>query len=333
MKLALPPALARFRSLQSVLGLGIIFLLAVCLSPRATDGSIIFLDPQNLTDILRQQSEVGIIALAMTFVIISGGIDLSVGSVLAFCASLLALLMVRWQPSGLPETLHMTAAIVATLAAATLLGVINGSLIARLRIQPFVMTLAAMIGVRGLARWSTENNNIDFGFGQDLSAHFAAAFSGKPLVIGLWIAAAILFYVLLEYTIFGRYARAVGENERAAAYTGLPIVRIKVAAYALCSLAAGAAGIIHAARSHQGNPNDGVAYELDAIAAVVIGGTPLTGGSGSIGGTVIGTLIMGVLTNMLRLLLVDANSELMIKAVIIVAAVWLQSARSSGTRA
>ena len=331
MKLTLPPALARFRGLQSVLGLALIVLLAICLSPRAADGSIIFLDPQNLTDILRQQSEIGIIALAMTLVIISGGIDLSVGSVLAFSASFLALLLVRWQPGG-PAALHLTAALAATLAAATILGVLNGSLIARLRIQPFVMTLAAMIGIRGLARWSTENNNIDFGFGQDLSAYFAVAFSGKPFVIGLWIAAAVLFHVLLEYTLFGRYARAVGENERAAAYTGLPIVRVKIAAYALCSLAAGAAGIIHAARSHQGNPNDGVAYELDAIAAVVIGGTPLTGGRGSIIGTVIGTLIMGVLTNMLRLLLVDANSELMIKAVIIVAAVWLQSARGAGAR-
>ena len=189
------------------------------------------------------------------------------------------------------------------------------------------MTLATMIGIRGLTRWMTDNSNIDFGFGSDTPARFTTIFSDKILVIGLWVAAAVVFYVLLEYTVFGRYIRAVGENERAAGYTGLPIRRVKAAVYTLCGLAAGVAGVLHAARAHQGNPNDGVAYELDAIAAVVIGGTSLAGGKGSILSTVVGTLIMGILTNVLRLRLIDSNGELMIKAVIIVVAVWMQSAR------
>jgi ribose transport system permease protein len=312
--------------LRSVFGLIFIFLLAVIFSPRTGHGGVIFLEPGNLSDVLRQQAEIGLIALAMTLVIISGGIDLSVGSVLAFSASLTGLLLVRWQP-GIGATEHVALAIVAALGASALLGVINGGVIARLRIQPFIMTLATMIGVRGLARWMTDNNNIDFGFGEDVSARFAEALSGKLLVIGLWIAGAVVFYILLEYTVFGRYTRAVGENEKAAGYTGLPIARIKVAVYILCGLAAGAAGVLHAARSHQGNPNDGIAYELDAIAAVVIGGTPLSGGQGSILGTVMGTLIMGILTNLLRLRMIDANMEFIIKAIIIVIAVWLQSSR------
>ncbi|MDR2676238.1 MAG: ABC transporter permease [Opitutaceae bacterium] len=323
MKIKLPMFPGRFRE---VLGLVLIFAAAAAFSPAGSGGENIFLQFDNLTDILRQQAEIGIIALAMTLVIIAGGIDLSVGSLLAFVASLAAMLLVKWQP-GLGAGAHIAAALLAALAASALLGFLNGIVIARLRVQPFIVTLATMIGVRGLARWMTDNTNIDFGFGDNVSAKFADIFSEKLFVIGLWGAAALVFYVLLEFTVFGRHARAVGENEKTAGYTGLPIRRTKVLVYSLCGLAAGVAGLIHAARSYQGNPNDGVAYELDAIAAVVIGGTALAGGKGSIFGTVVGALIMGVLTNILRLRLIDTNVEFMIKAVIIVAAVWLQSAR------
>jgi ribose transport system permease protein len=130
--------------------------------------------------------------------------------------------------------------------------------------------------------------------------------------------------VVLERTVFGRYVRAIGDNEKAGRYTGLPIRRVKIWVYALAGLLTGIAGVLYAAENHQGNPNAGVAYELDAIAAVVIGGASLAGGSGSIGGTVIGTLIMGVLTNILRLKNVDSNVEMMVKAVIIVLAVAIQ---------
>ena len=325
MKLAIPPWLAR---LQVIASLVVIFVLAIVFSPRAGDDSIIFLDPGNLTDVLRQQAEIGIIALGMTLVILSGGIDLSVGSVVALSASVVAMGLVRWTPS-LSPALHMAAAMAVAVAVCTAVGALNGALIARLRIQPFIMTLASMIGVRGMTRWLTDNTNIDFGFGQDLSARFSTLYANKGLDIGVWVVLIVVFAVLLRYTSFGRYTRAVGENEKAAFFTGLPIRRVKLAVYTLSGFATGLVGIIHAARSHQGNPNDGVAYELDAIAAVVIGGTPLSGGQGSIFGTVIGTLIMGILTNILRLRLIDANLELMIKAVIIVTAVWLQSNRKT----
>jgi len=129
---------------------------------------------------------------------------------------------------------------------------------------------------------------------------------------------------VLDRTVFGRYVRAIGDNEKAGRYTGLPIRGVKIRVYALAGLLTGIAGVLYAAENHQGNPNAGVAYELDAIAAVVIGGASLAGGSGSIGGTVIGTLIMGILTNILRLKNVDSNVEMMVKAVIIVLAVGIQ---------
>jgi len=320
--------LAARDDVKSGIALAAIVLLAIAISPMAADGTRIFLELGNLTDILRQISVIGIISLAMTLVILTGGIDLSVGSILALSTSLVAMGLTRaWLTYG--YSLHLFYAIAACLVACTLVGAINGIAIAVLDIQPFIVTLASMIGVRGLAKWVTQNANIDIGFGQDVAAHFAAIFRHKSLVIGSYAALAIAFWILLGRTVFGRYVRAVGDNETAARYAGLPMRWVKTIVYSLSGLLAGYAGVLYAAENHQGNPNSGVAYELDAIAAVVIGGTRLSGGRGSITGTVIGTLIMGVLTNMLRLKNVDSNVEMMVKAVIIVVAVALQKQRKS----
>ncbi|HEY1848190.1 MAG TPA: ABC transporter permease [Opitutaceae bacterium] len=305
------------------IGLLLVVLLGILLSPRDAHGGLIFLSAGNLSDVLLQQGEIGIIALAMTLVIIAGGIDLSVGSVLAFGASLAGVLLVRWAP-GIPAAAQVVATVAAVVAAGALLGAVNGVVIANLRLQPFVMTLAAMIGVRGLTRWMTGNTNIDFGFDAAPSARFSDLLSGKPFILSAWAALAVAAHLLLTRTVLGRHLRAIGESEKAAAFTGLPIRAERTFTYVACGAAAAFAGLIHAARSHQGNPNDGVAYELDAIAAVVIGGTSLSGGQGTIIGTVTGTLVLGVLTNVLRLHMVDSNVELMAKAVIIIVAVWLQ---------
>ncbi len=316
----MPSLLRRTPSLAALLG---IVVLAILISPMASDGSRIFLQPGNLTDILRQISLIGIISLAMTFVILTGGIDLSVGSILALATTLVAMALTRaWPDAGFAS--HIVRAILAALAACTLLGMVNGVVIATLRIQPFVVTLASMIGVRGLAKWLSRNENIDIGFGSDVAARFAELFREKRIVIGAYVVAVALFALSLATTVFGRHVRAIGDNETAARYTGLPIRRTKVSVYALSGLMSGISGVLYAAENHQGNPNAGVAYELDAIAAVVIGGTPLSGGKGSVSGTIVGTLIMGVLTNMLRLNNVDSNVEMMIKAVIIVLAVAVQ---------
>jgi ribose transport system permease protein len=298
-------------------------MLAGLTSPIAADGSRIFFEAGNLTDILRQVSLIGIISLGMTLVILTGGIDLSVGSVLALSSTVVAATLT---PSW-PETaasLHILSAMTLAVMACAAIGAINGFLIARLRVQAFIVTLAAMIGVRGLAKWFTGNENIDIGFGADVAAQFADVLRQKAVIIGSYIALAALFWVLLSKTVFGRHVRAIGDNPIAAVYAGLPIVRTQIWVYTLAGLLAGVAGVLYAAENHQGNPNAGVAYELDAIAAVVIGGTRLAGGQGTIGGTIVGTLIIGVLTNLLRLNNVDSNVEMMIKAAIIVLAVALQ---------
>jgi ribose transport system permease protein len=308
--------------LKSAAALAAIIVLAILISPTASDGSRIFLEPGNLTDILRQVSLIGIISLAMTFVILTGGIDLSVGSILALATSLVAMFLTRaWG--------GMAAAILVAVAASAAVGAVNGAVIAMLRIQPFIVTLASMIGIRGLAKWLTNNANIDIGFGRDVAAEFAALFRQKWVVIGSYALAAAAFWLMLSRTVFGRYVRAVGDNELASKYAGLPLGSTKVWVYLMSGMLSGFAGVLYAAENHQGNPNAGVAYELDAIAAVVIGGTRLSGGKGSIAGTIVGTLIMGVLTNMLRLKNVDSNVEMMIKAVIIVLAVAAQRGRNA----
>ncbi len=319
------PSAGMLRKARSVAALIGILILAVLVSPTAADGSRIFPQAGNLTDILRQVSLIGILSLAMTFVILTGGIDLSVGSILALSTALTAMFLTRGY------TTHIGLAILAAVVCSALAGAVNGAVVAGTRIQPFIVTLASMIGVRGLAKWLTNNQNIDIGFGHDLAAEFAAIFREKAIVIGCYACAAALFWVVLTRTVFGRHVRAVGDNEKAAEYAGLPIAATKIWVYTLSGLFSGFAGVLYAAENHQGNPNAGVAYELDAIAAVVIGGTRLSGGQGFISGTIVGTLIMGVLTNMLRLNNVDSNVEMMIKAVIIVlAVVAVQRERNGG---
>ena len=298
-------------------------MIAIVISPSAFDGSRIFLQLGNLTDILRQVSIVGIISLAMTFVILTAGIDLSVGSTLALSTCIAAMILTRWH-TGLSYGLEIAVAITAALVAGAAVGAVSGVVIAAFDVQPFVVTLAGMIGIRGLAKWYSNNANIDIGFGTDVASVFAEIFRTKTVVIGSYAILAILFGVLLSRTVFGRHVRAIGDNERAARFAGLPIRRVKVIVYMLSGLLSAAGGVLYAAENHQGNPNSGIAYELDAIAAVVIGGTRLSGGRGSISGTVIGTLMIGILTNMLRLNNVDSNVEMMVKALIIILAVAVQ---------
>ncbi len=318
----------KLRRLQSMVGLIGIILVAILVSPRTRHGEIIFLEWGNLTDIVRQVSEIGVIALAMTMVVLTAGIDLSVGSTLAISACISAIVLTHGSAT-MGIGIHIALAVAAALAVSGAAGLVNGWVISRFAIQPFIVTLAAMIGLRGLARWLTNNTNIDFGFGQDVTAVFAEDFAQKAVVIGCFVGLAVIFGILLKRTVFGRYVRAIGDNPKAALYAGIPVVRVKIWVYFLCGLLSGLAGVLHAAQCHQGNPNDGVAYELEAIAAVVIGGTSLAGGKGSIVGTIIGTLTMGILTNILRLKMVDSNVELMIKAVIIVVAVWAQSKKQA----
>ena len=308
---------------KSLMVLIFVVLLAMILSPRQhSSGRILFLTSENLSDILRQVSENGIIAVGMTFVILSAGIDLSVGSLLALSATICARILTAWSFMALP--VHILLAICLPLLLTSIYGSLYGLVIAKLKIQPFIVTLAAMIGIRGFARSLTGNANIDIGFGDEVSAVFADMISPKPVVISIFIFISLVMMLVLSRTVFGLRVKSLGDNREGARYAGIPVTRTLIHTYALSGLLSGIAGILHAAQNHQGSPNDGANYELDAIAAVIIGGTRMAGGRGSILGTIIGVFILGVLSNILRLKGLDSNVDMMAKASIIILAVWAQ---------
>jgi ribose transport system permease protein len=315
---------ARLGQLRAFLGLAAVLALAVVFSP-VRRGELIFLDPGNLSDILRQVSERGILAVGMTFVILAGGIDLSVGSVLALAATLSAVMLMQGG-YGVPETL------LAVLAAGLGIGVVNALVVTKGRIQAFVVTLAMMSAARGAARLVSGGSGVEVGYGPGGAPASFAVLGGKlgqlvPVPALIFLATVGIAWVVLNRTRFGRHVHAVGSNETASRLSGVRVDRVKLGVFAICSLLAALAGVIHCAQLEQGNPNDGVAYELDAIAAVVIGGTALSGGTGTVVGTLAGTLIIGIINNVLGLRNIDANLQLVFKGAIIVGAVLLQRRR------
>jgi len=314
----------RLPRLSGVLGLAAVLVLAMVSSPMR-GGRAVFLEVGNLTDILRQVAEKGIIAAGMTPVIISGGIDLSVGSVLALSATLAGSLLMRSGAGVWP----MVAAVV---AAGCLCGLINGLVVARWRIQPFIATLAMMSAVRGVARYLSGGAAIPLGFGEGGAPESFRALAAPvvpfvPMPAVLFLVSVGAIALVMSWTRAGRYFYAIGDNELTARLAGVRVGLYKASAYVLCAGMAALAGIIHCAQLEQGNPNDGVGYELDAIAAVVIGGTSLSGGVGTVGGTLVGTLIIGIINNSMGLNNVDANLQLILKGAIILAAVLVQTRR------
>lgn len=316
-----PLGRVRLGRLQPFLGLAAVIVLACVLSP-VRRGALVFLEPGNLSDILRQVSERGILAVGMTFVILAGAIDLSVGSVLALAATLSAVLLMR----GGYGTATTVAAV---LLAGLVIGAVNALVVTRGRVQAFVVTLAMMSAARGAARLVSGGSGVEIGYGAGGAPASFAVLGGKlgalvPTPALIFLATVAGAWVVLETTRFGRYVHAVGSNEAATRLSGVPVDRVKFGVFAICGLLAALAGIVHCAQLEQGNPNDGVAYELDAIAAVVIGGTALSGGTGTVAGTLAGVLIIGIINNALALNNVDANLQLVLKGVIIVGAVLLQ---------
>jgi ribose transport system permease protein len=285
-------------------------------------------------DTLRQASVFGILACGMTLVIITAGIDLSVGSVLALTAVCFSILSIHW---GWPAWL----AIPACLLVGAGCGAISGGLIARFAIQPFVVTLAMMVFSRGLAKYvsggmkvSTAVQNADGTYSYvDVPGIFLAIDSrllgGNITVVTLiFIACVAVSWVGLSRLRWGRYLYAIGGNEPAARLSGVPVAGMKILAYGLSGLFAAVAGICQAAQEQQGDPEAGIAYELSAIAIVVIGGTSLMGGRGGIGLTLLGTLIIGYIDKILSINAVGEASRLMLTGTIIVAAVLVQRRRA-----
>jgi ribose transport system permease protein len=275
-----------------------------------------FLDVSNLLNVLRQTSINAVIAMGMTFVILTAGIDLSVGAILALCGAFAASLIA----GGFGLLIAMLIVLLAGLA----LGAVSGLIITYGAVQPFIATLVSMTVLRGAVLVFSNGTPIDASSG---AASNAFGNLGAGYVFGIpipVIAAAIVFvgcWVTLTQTRFGRYVYAIGGNENVTRLSGVNVTWIKIAVYAVSGLLSALAGVILTARLQSAQPTAGTGYELDAIAAVVVGGTSLAGGSGSMTGTLIGALIIGILNNALNLMDVSSYYQMIAKGSVILLAV------------
>ena len=382
-------------------GLLLICLIGALASPHSSSGNNIFLSYGNLTDVLRQVSITGLVATGMTMVILLGGIDLSVGSVMGFSTIICAMLLTksgwtaasimgvpaavavsfmavaflarfvfsglasghdetagrrreialgRWRGMWIPILLGLAAAVAVAWfttnqvptkfgvlgvllvapCVALVLGAVNGVLIVAGRLQPFIATLAMMVGALGIARLTAGQDNavVAVYTGTNATETFevlrSMLWGVVPMPSVFFLAAIILFGAILRFTAFGRYAYAIGGNIEAAKLSGIKVVQVQLTAYLLSGLLAGIAGVLFVAQYRQGKPDAGAGLELDAIAAVVIGGTSLMGGRGSLAGTLVGVLIFGLLSDILQLQNIDSNVQLVMKGLIIVCTVLVQ---------
>lgn len=276
-----------------------------------------FLTANNLLNLLLQVTSNALIAFGMTFVILTGGIDLSVGSILALSSALTAGLL----GSGMPVTL----AILISLILGCILGMMNGLLISYGKLAPFIVTLATMTIFRGATLVYTNGNPITKG----LSDTFLFQFLGQGYIVGIPFPVIIMFivfivlYVLLHKTSFGKSVYAIGGNEKAAYISGVKLNKVKIIIYSISGIMASISGLIITSRLSSAQPTAGASYEMDAIAAVVLGGTSLSGGKGRILGTLIGALIIGVLNNGLNIIGVSAFWQQVVKGVVILIAVLI----------
>lgn len=274
-----------------------------------------FLTVNNLLTVGLQTSIISIAAIGMTFTIITGGIDLSVGSVAALCGALAAGFAVR---NGLPSYL----AILLAILAGTALGAVNGALIVLGRMPPFVATLAMLAAARGLTLVYTDGRPVS-GLDESFTALGTGHIFGVPTPFVILIIAAFLAHTLLRHTVFGLHVYAIGGGEETARLSGVSARQVKFFVYVISGLTAALTGIILTARLWSAQPNAGAGLELDAIAASVLGGTSLAGGTGTIGGTVAGAFIIGALSNGLNLLQVPSYNQQVVKGLVFILAVLL----------
>lgn len=287
-----------------------------------------FLSTRNILNVLRQSSINGILAIGMTFVILTRGIDLSVGSVAAFAgvvAASLATTSSTGMVAGAPYPAVM--AIVAGLAAGMACGSVSGAIVARFNVPAFVVTLGMLSAARGLTLIYSGGRPIP-ALTEEFRWIGTGSIWGIPVPIFLLLGTFAVAHFVLTQTRFGRHVYAVGGNPHAAKVSGLPVRKIRFSVYIIAGALAGLAGMVLAARTGSGLPQAGIAYELDAIAAVVIGGTSLAGGVGRVTGTLIGALLIGVMNNGLDLMGVESYYQQVIKGILIVAAVMLDQSKN-----
>ncbi|MGL6154460.1 MAG: ribose ABC transporter permease [Cetobacterium sp.] len=275
-----------------------------------------FLSFMNILNVLRQTSVNSVIAIGMTLVILTGGIDLSVGSILAISGALCAGMMAMG--------INSVVAIILSLVAGFLFGVLNGVLVSKGKLQPFIVTLVTMTLLRGATLVYTDGKPIPVRDGGFLFENIGEGYLFNiPIPIYIMVLLFVAGYFVLNHTKFGRYIYAIGGNEEATKLSGINTDKIKILVYGISGILSALAGIIITSRLWSAQPTAGSGYELDAIAAVVLGGTSLAGGVGRITGTALGAIIIGVLGNALNLLDVSSYYQMMIKAIVILAAVLM----------
>lgn len=300
-----------FQKFLPFISLALLFVVLSIASPY-------FLTATNLASVIRQTAVINIMALGMTLVIVSGGIDLSVGSVLAFSGVIGTMTMVTGGSVPL--------GIAAGIAGGTMWGCANGLMISKLRLPPFIVTLGTLGIVRGLTLVISGGLPV-VGLPKEHSFLGEGTIGPAPFVLLILVVCAIVTHFAMRSTKLGRYTYAIGSNEAAAVYAGIPVARYKVAIYAICGMLTGMAGMIETSRLMTGQPTAGVSYELQVIAAVVIGGGSLAGGEGTVIGTLIGAFIMGLLSNGSDLLGVNPYWQQVIIGAVIILAVALDEAR------
>nr|WP_251713045.1 ribose ABC transporter permease [Lactococcus ileimucosae] len=306
----------KFSSLTTLLALIVLMIVITIINPN-------FLTTNNLLNLLLQVTANGFIAFGMTFVILTSGIDLSVGSILALSSAITAGLIAN----GMPVPL----AIVVALLLGGVLGMINGLLISFGKLVPFIVTLATMTIFRGATLVYTNGNPIT----QGMSNSYLFKFLGQGYILGipfpviLMFAVFIILYIVLHKTAFGKSVYALGGNEKAAYISGIKLNKVKILIYTISGVMASISGLIITSRLSSAQPTAGASYEMDAIAAVVLGGTSLMGGKGSLIGTLIGALIIGVLNNGLNIIGVSAFWQQVVKGVVILIAVMLDRLKTS----
>ncbi|THB27468.1 ribose ABC transporter permease [Providencia sp. MGF014] len=298
---------------KSLIALLVLIAIVSTLSPN-------FFTVNNLFNILQQTSVNAIMAVGMTLVILTSGIDLSVGSLLALTGAVAA--------SMVGAEVNALVAVAEALALGAAIGACTGVIVAKGKVQAFIATLVMMLLLRGVTRVYTDGSPINTGFSDnaDLFGWFGIGRPfGIPTPVWLMIIVFAAAWYMLHHTRLGRYIYALGGNEAATRLSGINVDRIKIVVYALCGLLAALASVIEVARLSSAQPMAGNGYELDAIAAVVLGGTSLAGGKGRIVGTLIGALILGFLNNGLNLLGISSNYQMIVKAVVILLAVLVDN--------
>jgi ribose transport system permease protein len=321
--LARPLALFHSDAIQRLLAFGALIVMILVFSVASPN----FLQFNNVVGILLATAVNGVLALGVTFVIISGGIDLSIGTVMTLSAVMTGVLITNMD-------LPVPVGIVGGIATGGLAGVVNGILIARFRIPPFIATLGMLNVAKGLALVISGLKPIYFNETPAVNQGAMGSLIGSlipglaiPNIVLVLFGAALVASLVLSKTILGRYTFALGSNEEAARLSGVNVDRWKIAVYSVCGLFAGLAGVLIAARLNSAQPSLGQGYELDAIAAAVIGGTSLSGGEGSILGTVIGAFIISTLTNGLRIMSVPQEWQIVVTGGIVILAVYLDVVR------